>query len=308
MAVALRIFVALLPASVSGRTAGLGSLAQILQSNAVSSDNQQQFAMHKWAGTGFSLVAVALIVVILFAMVSILLLAKKLQSQENGLRKLHSRVRGLQTGLMHGAVKVAKDGNVVRALEQQLARQEQRFQDDKKKLDAKDAAIAEGNAELGADRNTIARQQAEIRALDAETQKLIEEVSQRKRVHVDLETKQFRILEPIEFKACHITASMQHAPPAEFADPDAATAVLVDLAMLLNYVTNAIVLIEGHTAGGTNAVNNLGFEIASERAEKVVEVLLAHGVAEHRLESKGKPGILGDNRFDVKVVTLSWSH
>merc|ERR1719161_1165015 len=103
-----------------------------------------------------------------------------------------------------------------------------------------------------------------------------------------------------------VKTGMKSPPAAEFQDPDKAREVLGDLALILGYVSKAVVLIEGHTAGGAAAVSDIGYEIASDRAEKVVEMLVAIGVPPHRLESKGKPGSLGDNKFDTKIVTLSW--
>jgi len=221
---------------------------------------------------------------------------------------MERRVRGLNHSVMMEEVKLCKDKEKIKALRKVLAKEEQLIQEEEGKLTMEEAELSKQRREIDKDRRTIAKQQTEIATLTEATKNLIQEVHERGRVHVDITKQMFSIKEPIPFEPVTVTPGMDQfsVPPAKFQKPKKAKAVLEDLALLLNYVPKAVVLVEGHTAGGAQAVSDVGFAIASERAERVVEVLLRAGVSIHRLESKGRPGTLGDNQYDTKLVTLSW--
>lgn len=96
-----------------------------------------------------------------------------------------------------------------------------------------------------------------------------------------------------------------------FADPAHAQRVLSDLAALLNCISKARILIEGHTAGGSQVAGDsmarFAKALAFRRAELVMDTLIhRHGIARARIEAVGKPGLTGDNSYDCQIVTLSW--
>jgi len=250
--------------------------------------------------------ASTLVVFVFMGVFAILVIAFQTGQQTEEIDKLHARARGLYQDWMAKELSGQTDAAKRRALEKQLAMEEERIQAEKARL-AREQELLRSQEEAEAlARAQIAKQQAEIQGLARKDKQLVDQIISRNRVTVDLDKKIFKIVEPIEFKAIHVTASTKHAPPAEFANPDAANEVLSDLAEILKTVTQPRLMIEGHTAGGSRAVSDIGFEIACERAEKVVKTLVALGVSKDRLESKGKPGLLGDNKFDTKIITLSW--
>lgn len=258
------------------------------------------------AGVALGIGASTLVVFVFMGIFAIMVIAGKLGNQDEEMDKLNKRANGLYQDWMNKKLGEEKDAEKRKALQRQLSQEEARIRAEKERL-AREKDILRGQrAAIDADKATIAKQQETIKGLAKNDKRLIDEVISRGKVSVDLDKKLFKIVEPIMFKSVRVPPTMKHAPPAEFEDPDAAKEVLSDLAEILKTVTKPRLLIEGHTAGGQKAVSDIGFEIACERAEKVVKTLVSLGVAQDRLESKGKPGLLGDNKFDTKIVTLSW--
>lgn len=257
-------------------------------------------------GAAIGIGASTMVVFVFFGIFAILCIAFKMGQQAEEIDKLHARTRGLCQDWMAKELAGQKDAAKRRALEEQLAQEEARIKAEKDRL-AREAELEKAQqAQLAADRAKMAKQQEKIKGLAREDKVLVDQIIARNKVSVDLDKKIFKIVEPIEFKSVRVMPTMKHAPPAEFADADAANEVLSDLAQILQTITKPRLLIEGHTAGGSKAVSDIGFEIACERAEKVVKTLVSLGVSKERLESKGKPGLLGDNKFDTKIITLSW--
>jgi len=253
----------------------------------------------------FSPAFIGLFVTSLVIILCITLLLIKWRQNTHKIEKLHARVRGLHHSFVMWEAKHSKDKEKEQALRAMLNKEEQVLAEYDNAADDAALRLEAGAQELKKDRAIIATQKAEIKFLSAEEKALINDIIRRGRVHVDLEKQVFKFAQPIEFAAEYITPDMDEAPPARFANPALAREIIGDLAQILNYV-KAIVLVEGHTQGGEQAMSHIGFQIASERAEKVVETLLECGVEPKRLEAKGLPGLLGDNKSDVKLVTLSW--
>jgi outer membrane protein OmpA-like peptidoglycan-associated protein len=250
--------------------------------------------------------ASTLTIFVFFGIFAILAIAFKTGQQAEEIDKLHARTRGMQQDWMAKELMNQKDAAKRRALERELAQEEKLIQAEKDRLQREQEQLRSQQAAEAAARAKIARQQEEIQGLAKKDKQLVDQILARGKVSVDLDKKLFKLIEPIEFKSVFVKTGTKHAPPAEFANPDAANEVLQDLAEILATVTKPRLLIEGHTAGGSKAVSDIGFEIACERAEKVVKTLVSLGVSKDRLESKGKPGLLGDNKFDTKIITLSW--
>jgi len=250
-------------------------------------------------------VAIGLICTSLVIIMCITMLLIKWRANTHKIEKLHARVRGLHHSLMMEEAKNTKSKEKEDALKAMISKEAEYLTETERAIADEESQIQAGDAELKKDRALIATQKAEIKFLTAEEKALINDIIQRGKVHVDLEKKVFRFVEPIEFAAEYIYPDMDEAPPARFANPAVAREIIGDLAQVMNYV-KAIVLVEGHTSGGEQAMSQIGFQVACERAEKVVETLLEFGIEPKRLEAKGMPGLLGDNKPDVKLVTLSW--
>jgi len=258
------------------------------------------------AGEALGIGASSLVVFVFMGIFAILCIAFATGQQQEEIDKLHSRARGLYQDWMAKELAANKDAAKRRALEKQLAQEEAMIKAEKERLAREAELLRQQQLEKDADKAKIAAQQAKLQSLAQADKKLIGQINARNKVMVDMDKKLFKIVEPIEFKSVRVLPSMKHAPPAEFANPSAANEVLSDLAEILKTVTQPRLMIEGHTGGGQKAVSDIGFEIACERAEKVVKTLVSLGVSKERLESKGKPGLLGDNKFDTKIITLSW--
>jgi len=251
-------------------------------------------------------VEIGLIVTSCVTIFCIILLLIKWRSNTHKVEKLHDRIRGLNHSiLLEEKNKQGTSKEKEMALKAMLSK-EQDLAAMEKELREAESEVAAGAKELKAQRAMIATQKAEIKFLSAVDQSAIKEICNKGKVHVDLEKQIFKFTEPIVFKAEYITPDMEEAPPAEFDNPAAAKDIIGDLAAILNYVKKAVILVEGHTSGGEQAMTPIGFQIASERAEKVKDTLVELGVSRNRLEAKGLPGLLGDNKPDVKLVTLSW--
>jgi len=258
------------------------------------------------AGNALGLGAATLVIFVFMGIFAIMCIAFKLGQQDQEIDKLHDRTRGLYQDWMSKEAGESRDSEKKRALKEQLAEDQRRVQAEKDRLKAEQDVLRGQQAAIEADRRTLAAQKEKIKSLASKDKALIDRILQRNKVFVDLDKKLFKIVEPIGFKSIRVMPGTKHAPPAEFEDEAAAQEVLSDLAQILEVVPQPRLLIEGHTAGGSKAVSDIGFEIACERAEKVVKMLVSLGVPKHRLESKGKPGLLGDNKFDTKIITLSW--
>lgn len=251
----------------------------------------------------FSVLAIGLIICIIACVILIFVLVNKIAQNALTVKKLENRARGLHQSLMMEVQKEAKEEATVSAMQHLLAKEQKALEEEELALGV-EAGMIEHRIETRQDRMRLTEIQ-----VDAQTRSLIEDVHRRGKVFVDLEARTFKILKTIQFKEVLVTQQMMKdcaVPPAEYEDPTFAMAVLGDLALLLSYIKKATVLIEGHTAGGTAAMDDVGFVIASERAEKVVDSLISLGIPEYRLESKGMPGLLGDNTADTKIVTLFW--
>jgi len=264
------------------------------------------------AGVALGIGASTLVVFVVMGIFAIMVIAGKLGQQDEEIYTLNKRHDGLLADLMRDKLKTREmDLEKRNALENQLSKKARDLEDEKARL-AKEKDVLRGQrAAIEADKATIAKQQEQLKSMVKKDKQLIDNVLSRGKVHVDLDKQLFKILEPIAFKKIVVKESMKHAPPAEFEDADAATEVLKDLAEIIRILiegktSSPRLLIEGHTAGGAKAVSDIGFEIACARAEKVTKTLVSLGVEADRLESKGKPGLLGDNNFDTKIVTLSW--
>lgn len=265
--------------------------------------HQNQQLMAAW----MSPADIGLLVTSIVIIVCVAMLVMKWRENTHRLDKLYQRCRGLHHSLLLEEQKNTKHKEKEDALAAMLSKEQEMRAETDRALAASDRALAAGDRELANARTTIATQKAEIKFLSVEDKALLRKITDCGRVEVDLEKKMFKFAAPIEFRAEFITPDMEEAPPATYENPQAAREIIGDLAEILNkYVKRAIILIEGHTSGGEQAMTHIGFQIACERAEKVVETLVELGVDRKRLESKGKPGLLGDNHPDVKLVTLSW--
>jgi len=251
-------------------------------------------------------VEIGLIVTSCVVIFCVILLLIKWRNNTHKVEKLHARVRGLNHSMLLEETKTQGTSKEKEAAIRAMLSKEQELAALDKELREAESEVAEGEKELKEQRKIIATQKAEIKFLSAVDQSAIKEICNKGKVHVDLEKQLFKFVEPIEFKAEYITPDMEEAPPAEFDNPAAAKDIIGDLAAILNYVKKAVILVEGHTSGGEQAMTPIGFQIASERAEKVKDTLVELGVSRNRLEAKGLPGLLGDNKPDVKLVTLSW--
>jgi len=108
---------------------------------------------------------------------------------------------------------------------------------------------------------------------------------------------QLKLKELIDFKPVHHGKT----PTAIYKDDEKTTAVLGDIADVLQIYSSATVMIEGHTATPPEKMDNWAHELAKNRADKVKDTVCGHGIDPKRLSTKGCPGNLGDNHPDVKL-------
>lgn len=245
---------------------------------------------------------------IVLGIIVILFLSWRIQLQGEEIDKLEARISGMNHQMMVDQLKDTKDAEKRKELQTQISKEEAMLKAKEMEISKEESELAHLREEITEDRRIIAAQTKEITEVTAEVRGLIDEIIAQKRVLVDLETRSFRIVEPIWFKliTVHPDTTRETVPPAEFQNPAAAMAILGDLARILEYLPNAVLMIEGHTRGGGLAVSDVGYEIATERAAKVVETLVRCGVGPHRLEYAGKPGVMGDDCEDTKIITLAW--
>jgi len=288
-------------ARVPQAEAGISLFGRRALVNKGSSDLQQQMR-----AIAIAPVTIGLIVTSLVCILCITLLLIKWRQNSKKIDKLYSRVRGLNHSLLLDQMKTSKDRDERDALQAMLSKEQALMADTERDLQITSEKLEASTRELKADRALIATQKAEIKFLKAEDKALINDINRRNKVFVDLEKQIFRFVEPIEFVGEYVTPDMEEAPPAQYRNPQLARETISDLAKILGYVTKVILLVEGHTSGGQEAMSHIGFQIACERAEKVVETLVELGVDPKRLEAKGRPGLLGENKPEVKLVTLSW--
>jgi len=229
------------------------------------------------AWNSFSSLEICLALGVAVALVAILVLVGKMKVNSAKILKLEDRERGLQHSLMLDHQKTVKDAETSNALKSTLAKVPQ----------------------------TPEKDAQEFKALDSLTRAQVDEVIGRQKVTVDLRMQTFASVQMIEFVPIE-TGDLVDPPAAAFADPQTAKEILGDLALLMTFVKGAVVLIEGHTSGGQAAMSSTGFAIAADRAELVVATLVELGIQRERLESRACPGWLGDNRHDIKFVTLAW--
>lgn len=250
-------------------------------------------------------VEIGLICTSLVVILCIVLLLIKWRANTKKIEKLHARVRGLHHRILMDEAKGCKSKEKLDSIKAMISQEQEYLEETERAVQDAEARTKAGEAELKKGRALIAEQKAAIKLLTAEEKALINDIVNKGRVHVDLEKKVFRFVEPIEFQPELIYPDQEEAPPARFQNPAVARAIIADLAQIMIYV-KAIVLVEGHTSGGKEAMSHMGFQVAAERAEKVVETLLEFGVDPKCLKATGKPGLFGDNKADVKLHTVSW--
>lgn len=221
---------------------------------------------------GLSILEISLIIVLVVAVACGILLVRKFQNQDARIQQLQKRIQGLHHVHMDNERHLTRDEEKKTALERQLARKEGDFQKKGPSMEAKQK---------------------------------IENIHSKGRVFADFEKQLITINQPIAFQKQTITENKTPPKPA-FANLAQAREVIEDLAGLLYYLEGTVVLVEGHTGGGVDAIGEVFFEVASQRAELVMEMLVEFGTPPSRLECRGRPGIIGDNMNDVKLVTLSW--
>lgn len=191
------------------------------------------------------------------------------------------------------------------ALQRKKAQKEKELQDKTKKLSSYQELISTQQAELDAEKRTKALNQMQLKGLATEDKALIKRINSRKKVSYDPDTNLFKIVDPIDFVHVRVKPTQTTAPPAEFANPDAAHEVISDLAEILKTMKQTRCRIEGHTEGGDSAAKSaIGKSIAENRAEKVVKELVSMGISRNRLDFRGKPGSTGDNRADIKIIAI----
>lgn len=263
---------------------------------ALAQENDARYEGHHKASSwmSFSMLEICLAAGVVVALVIILSLVRKMQLNSGKIQTLETRVRGLQHSLMLDHQKAVTD---------------------EKELDALRSTLSKEGQFLEA-------QHDEIKAMDSLTRAQMDEVLGRGKLTVDLRRQTFAFKRPIEFVEFPIGSSLARQirrsaawqqgtgdpPPPEFADPQAAKEILGDLAVLMTFIKGAVLLIESHTSGGQAAMNDFGFVLAAERAELIVATLVELGIQKERLECRGCPGWLGDNRHDTKIVTLAWGY
>lgn len=230
--------------------------------------------------SGFSTLEIALAVGIVAALLVILLLVRKLQTNSAKIQRLEDQERGLQHSLMADQKNATKDATKLEALQSTLAKEQGRLEADC----------------------------IEFRALDAVSKAEIDDALRRGKVTMDETRQTFACLETIKFYDSVVTKNAADLPPPEFENKEAALWVIADLALLLTYIKGAVVLVEGHTSGGQSAMSDIGFAKATQRAQKVVDELMGLGIKKERLEFRGCPGWCGDNRDDIKIITLAWGY
>lgn len=221
----------------------------------------------------FSTLEISLTVGVVVSLLVIIVLVRKIQLNSAKIKNLQDRARGLQHSLMLDHQKVVKDEDTMDALRSALAKREQR---------------------------------SPHQGLDSLTRAQMDEVLGREKVTVDLIRQKFELLKPIQFDDIPVTKG--DPQPPLFTDPLAAKEILGDLAILLTYIQGAVILVEAHTSGGSLAMTDHGFAVASERAEFIVATLVELGIPKERLESRGCPGWSGGNSHDIKIVTLAWGY
>lgn len=224
---------------------------------------------------GLSILEISLILVALVAVACVILLVQRFLNQAFRIAQLTKRIQGLQHAHMDNARQLTTDKDRKEGLERQLA-----------KVDEEEKILDAGIVSL-------------------EVRQQIDTIVAQGRVHVDIEKKLFTFNRPIAFKRQNIDENTE-PPKPQFEDLNESREVLADLASLLLHFKSTVILVEGHTEGGADALGEVFFEVASQRAELVVDTLVSLGISPGRLESRGRPGIIGDNMNDVKIVTLYW--
>lgn len=256
----------------------------------VQSHDAASLVRNQWASlskthrrfAGLSILEISLILVALVAVACIALLVKRFLIQNARIAQLTKRIQGLQHTHMANERTRAIDKEKKAGLSQTL-----------RKVEKEEASfLEEAMLETGG-------------ILSKELQKSIDEIVEQGRVHVNIEKKLFTCSKPIAFQRQNVDEG-KDPPKPQFENPAEAREVLADLASLLLYLKGTVILVEGHTEGGVDALGEVFFEVASQRAELVVDTLAGFGVPPSRMESRGRPGIIGDNVNDVKIVTLYW--
>lgn len=241
--------------------------SEVLEQSSVLGKLQRGFA-------GLSILEICLVVVLIVGVACLILLARRFQVQSARIQQLLKRIQGLQHVHMDNDRHLTGDQEKKAGLQRHLARM------------PADASVSGSEVSL-------------------EAKEKIEKIQAAGRVSVDFEKQLITLNQAIPFKQQSI--SLDSVPPKpEFADPKVAQDVLADLASCLFVLKGTVILVEGHTEGGVNAIAEVFFEVASQRAELVVATLVEMGVPPSWLESRGRPGAMGDNMNDVKIVTLSW--
>jgi len=113
---------------------------------------------------------------------------------------------------------------------------------------------------------------------------------------------QLKLNSTISFKKIHHGQN----PDAIFSDEKSATAMLKDVAGIMEVYPTATVEIEGHTATPDDKMDSWAQTLADNRARKVKSTIEEFGVPSHRLLAAGMPGHLGDGHNDVKLKVVKF--
>lgn len=121
----------------------------------------------------------------------------------------------------------------------------------------------------------------------------VKQIESKGRVLVDLTKGDVESVKPIEF----VSKTQHEDPTAEFVDGGSVDPVLSDFCEIAN-MFNVPIEIQGHTAGGSCEFSQ---KLALNRAQLIVERLIALGVEQRLLTARGFPGETGKNTACVVV-------
>jgi len=113
---------------------------------------------------------------------------------------------------------------------------------------------------------------------------------------------QLKLNSTISFKKIHHGQN----PDAIFSDEKSSTAMLKDVAGIMEVYPTATVQIEGHTATPDDKMDSWAQTLADNRARKVKSTIEDLGVPSSRLLASGMPGHLGDGHNDVKLKVVKF--
>lgn len=129
---------------------------------------------------------------------------------------------------------------------------------------------------------------------ESELERRVHEIESLGNVRVDLKTGRIEVLRDLAF----VPRRGNEKPIAELADRASACCVLDDVANVAMLFPGDQVQIEGHTKGGDS---EFWQALADDRARLVGEELIARGLENGRIFTRGLPGRCGLNRAGVVV-------